>query len=89
MLRVCVYCLSRLFLLGEFAKLQKATVSFIILSVPLSAWNNSAAIERVIMKFDIRGFFENLSKTFKFHYNLTRTTATFHEDLCTFTIVSR
>ena len=66
MLRVRVYCLSPLVFLSEFAKLLKATISFIILSVPLSAWNNSAAIERVIMKFDIGKLFENLSKMFKF-----------------------
>jgi hypothetical protein len=47
---------------GAFAKLRKATVSF--MSVDLSAWNNSAATGRIFMKFDIGGFFENLSRKF-------------------------
>jgi hypothetical protein len=41
------------------------------------------------MKFYISGFLENLSKKLKFHQNLTRTTGTSHEDLCTFLIISR
>ena len=36
-------------------------------SVRLSDWKNSAPIGRMFMKFDIRIFFENLSKKFKFH----------------------
>ena len=38
--------------LGAFAKLRKATISFVI-SVCLSAWKNSAPIGRIFMKFDI------------------------------------
>ena len=38
--------------LGEFAKLRKATVSF-VMSVRPSARNNSAATGRIFMKFDI------------------------------------
>jgi len=38
--------------LGAFSKLQKATVSF-IMSVRLSAFNNSAPTARILMKFDI------------------------------------
>jgi len=34
-------------------------------------------------------FFENLSRTFKFHYNPTRITDSLYEYLCTFYIVSR
>jgi len=37
---------------GAFAKLRKATISFVV-SVRLSAWNNSAPIRRVVMKFDV------------------------------------
>jgi len=69
--------------------IAKSDIRFIILSVPLSAWKNSSTIERVITKFDMGVFFENLSKMFKFHQNLTRITGTLHEDLCTFMIVSR
>jgi hypothetical protein len=49
-----------------------------------SARNNSALIEQICMKFDIWVFFENLSREFKFHWILTRITATLHEDQCTF-----
>jgi hypothetical protein len=47
------------------------------LSVCLSAWNNAAPTGRIFVKFDISVFFENLSRKFKFHYYLTRTTGTF------------
>ena len=40
------------------------------------------------MKLDIWAFFENLSRKFKFHENLTRITGTVHEDVCTFMIIS-
>ena len=42
--------------LGVFAKLQKATIRFVCLSVrlpiPSSAWNSSAPTGRIFMKFD-------------------------------------
>jgi hypothetical protein len=41
-------------------------------SVCGSACNNRALTERILMKFDIWGFFETLSRKFKFHLNLTR-----------------
>ena len=47
--------------LGAFAKLQKVTVSF-VMSVRPSAWNYSASIRRIFMKFDIWVLFENLYK---------------------------
>jgi hypothetical protein len=37
--------------LGAFAKLRKATISFMF--VGPSAWNNSAPTERILMKLDI------------------------------------
>ena len=36
-------------------------------SVPPSAWNNSASTGGIFMKFNIRLFFEDLSRRFKFH----------------------
>jgi len=49
-----ILCLCHLQLhLGAFAKLRKATISFVILSVRLSAWNNSAPTGRIFMKFGI------------------------------------
>ena len=44
--------------LGAFAKLRKATVSF-VMSVRPSEWNNLAHTGRIFMKFDIWVFFEN------------------------------
>jgi hypothetical protein len=41
------------------------------------------------MKFDIREFFENLSRKSKFHSNLTRITGMLHEDKYKFLIISR
>ena len=53
--------------LGAFAKLRKAAIRFVI-SVSLFAWNRSAPIGRICMKFDIRVFFfENRSRTLKFY----------------------
>jgi hypothetical protein len=38
--------------LDAFAKVQKATITF-VMSVCLSAWNNSVPTGRIFMKFDI------------------------------------
>jgi len=60
-------------LLGVLTKLRKkrvlasSCVYVLRLSVCLSAWNNSAPIGRIFVKFDISGFFENLLRKFKFH----------------------
>jgi len=50
------------------------------MSVLQSAWNNSAPVGRIFMKFDICVFFENLARKFKFHLNWTRIRNTVHED---------
>ena len=52
--------------LGAFTKLRKATSRFVI-SVRPSAWNSPAPTERLVMKSDIRVFFESLSRDRKFH----------------------
>jgi hypothetical protein len=78
--------------LGAFAKLLKATVSFVMsvcLSVRLSAWNNSASTGRILMTRDIWALLENLSRKFKFLCNPTRITGTLHEDVFTFMTMSR
>jgi len=56
-----------------------------MMSVCLSACNNSTPTEPIFMKFDIRVFFE---KKYKFHYNLTTITVLYmksgvHEERCT------
>jgi hypothetical protein len=52
--------------IGVFVKLQKALFSF-VMSVRLSAWNNSASTGQIFMKFYIRVFFEKLVWKFKFN----------------------
>ena len=53
-------------LLGTSAKLQKVTSSF-VMSVCPSTGNNSAPTGWILIKFDAKSIFENLSKKFKFH----------------------
>ena len=57
---------SLFFVIGASAKLRKATVS-IAMSVCPSAGDNSAPTVGIFMIFDIRIFFENLSRRFKCH----------------------
>jgi len=52
--------------LGAFAKLRKATITFVV-SVLLSEWNNTAPIGRIFMKVDAEHSSKNLSPEFKFH----------------------
>jgi hypothetical protein len=52
--------------IGAFTKFWKATVSF-VMSVRLSAQNNSASTGWIFMKFDIRVFLQTLSRNLKFH----------------------
>ena len=70
-------------------RVHKIAKSDCYLHVRPSAWNNSAPTGRIFMKFYIWVFFENLSRNFKFHYNLTIITGTLHEDRYTFFIISR
>ena len=68
--KICSIVGQLFFLLGAFRKLQNATISLVMafrLSGRLSAWNNSAPTGRIFVKFDICGFFENMSRKFKFH----------------------
>jgi hypothetical protein len=99
---LCVLCVSlkkeRLFLytlltdrfLGAFAKQWRATISFIMLVCPPPlAWSSSATRKGIFMKFYITLFFKNLSRKFKFHQHLTRTTGTLQEDKYIFLVISR
>jgi hypothetical protein len=54
------------------------------MSVRPSARNNLSPGERIFMIFDTSEFFENLSRTVKFHCNMTTITGTVHEDQNTF-----
>jgi len=64
------------------SKLRRATISCLV-SVRPSTWDKSAPTGRSFMKFDIRRFFGNLSRSFKIHQNLTRPSGTLHVDLHT------
>jgi hypothetical protein len=68
--------------------LRKVTISFVVPIRP-SVWKNWAPTERNNVKFDVRVFFENLSKKIEFPYNMTRKTGTLHEDQYTFMITAR
>jgi hypothetical protein len=52
--------------LGAFAKLRKATISF-IMSVCPYAWSNTAPTGRILMKLDFLASFEYLCRKEKFH----------------------
>jgi len=54
--------------LGAFAKLRKATTSF-VLSVLLSAWNNSAPTGWIFTKFHIWGFFDKTDEKIQVSLN--------------------
>ena len=76
-----------------FRRVRKITKSdyqlfHVCLSLRLSAWKNSAPTGRIFTKFYIWAFFQNLSRKFKFLYNLIRQPRTFHEDQYTFLIIS-
>ena len=82
--------------LGAFAKLRKATVSFVmsvclshIPSLRPSTWKNSDPTEQLFMKSNMWAFFENMLRKFKFQWNLTRVTGAVHEDLCAHMIQSQ
>ena len=51
---------------GTFAKLQQETISSSCLPVCLSAWN-SVPTGWIFMELEIRVFFKNLSRKFRFH----------------------
>ena len=77
--------------LGAFAKLPKAVITFVMSVRPsahLSSWNESAPTEEIFMKFNMN-ILENLSRIFKFLYNLIRITSTSHKGQNTFLIISR
>jgi hypothetical protein len=50
--RISSFILYLISFLGAFAKFRKATISF-VMSVCLSAWNNSAPTRQILMKLDI------------------------------------
>jgi len=74
--------------LGTFAQLRNATISF-VMSVLLSAWNNSVPTGWIFMKSDVSVFFQNLLKKFNFLQNRSRKMVTWPEDQYTFSSIAR
>jgi len=58
------------FLSRRVRKNANSDYSTFVMSVRLSAWNNSALTGRIFMKFNICGLFEKSVEKFKFHYPL-------------------
>jgi hypothetical protein len=59
------------------------------LSVSPPTRKNSTPNGRILTKFDIWGFTNNLCTNIKYNLNLTKITRTLYEDLCKFMITSR
>jgi hypothetical protein len=73
--------------LSAFAKLQNVTISFVMfacLYIHPSTRKYLAPTGWILVVFDIGGYFENLSRKFKFYYNQARTAGTLHEHQYTF-----
>jgi hypothetical protein len=66
--------------LGAFAKLRKATISF-VMSVRPSAWNNSALTERILIKFDILEFSRKSIEKIQVSLKSDKNNGTLHEDV--------
>ena len=75
------------YLLGAFAKLRKATISFIVSARP------HVTIQLPLDRFSLNLIFEDFSKFCRENSRWIKirkkTTGTFHEDLCAFMIISR
>ena len=77
-------------ILGAFAKSQeKRLLASSCVSVRTSAWNDAAPTGRILMKFDIYAFSENLPRKFQVSLKCDEITGTLHEDVSTFVTISR
>ena len=76
-------------LLGAIAKLQKATISFVVCGrpYPTSAWNILAPTRRISVKFGIWVVFESLPR--KSNSHRTRISGTLRVEQSTFMFISR
>ena len=52
---------------SEHGESLKSRIRPVCLSVRPSSWNNAAPTGRIFMKFNVRTFYENLSRKFRFH----------------------
>ena len=80
------------FFLGVFAKLRKVNISFVVSVRP--SFRMSVHLQKLVshwmyfLKFDISGFFENMSRKLNFYKKVTWIRGTLHEDQYTFLIIS-
>ena len=81
--------MTTLCLLGAFAELLRATVSFVLSDCPSLGTTCNMQHASRWTEFHIWAFFENPSRKFKFSENQTRITGTAHEDRQTLLIISR
>jgi hypothetical protein len=72
--------------LGAFAKLQTATISF-VMSVHLSARNNSAPTGQILITLYL-SFFQKSVEKMQVSLESTRITGALHEDISTFMTIS-
>ena len=73
--------------LGAFAKLRKATTSFVMFDRPHAT--SRLSLNGFIWNLNIRRFLEIYRKKFKCGENLKRITGNLHEDLCKCMTISR
>jgi hypothetical protein len=76
-------------ILGAFAKLRKLIVSSVMSVCRSVRIEQPAPAGRIGIKFNIKLFFENLSRNFKIYSYLARMTGNLHENVCTFMIIFR
>ena len=75
--------------LGEFAKLRKATIGFIVLVRPSVRMNSSAPMGQIFMKFDTWVFFPREYDEKTHSLQSDKNNDTLHEDISIFVIISR
>ena len=82
---LCIHITVRLrqSLLGTFAELLKATVSFFTSFCP-SAWTTRLLMDGFWLNLIFEYFSKTCRKKSKFHYNIKRLTGTLHKDQRTF-----
>ena len=84
-LRPCFHLRFTSCFLGALVELRKATVHFVMSVRP----HGTARLQPDGFSWNVKDFFfENMSRKFKFHYNLTIITGTLHEYQHTFIILS-
>ena len=79
------------FYLSPFAKFWTATIGFVMPACPSFRPRGTSRLLLDVFSWNTKfGYFlENVSRKFKFYYNLVRIAGTLHEDRYTFMVTSR